>query len=374
MHQWPELAFQEHKTSAFIARELESLGIPCETGIAGTGVVGRLINAHHQSPTVALRADMDALLLHEETGLPFSSQVKGVMHACGHDGHIAMVLGAAALLKENPPDGNVVFIFQPAEEGGAGALEMVKAGVLDGVDAIFGGHIDRHLSVGQIVAEEGANSASTDELDIIVTGRGGHAARPHETVDAVVVASMLVMTLQTIVSRQIDPVHPSVITIGRLCSGTARNVIAERAEIEGTIRTTDEGARQEMITHIKRMTQSMASLYNAHISAVINEGYPPVINTPHESEIARQAIVNIVGKKGITPFKPILGGEDFSYYLQKIPGAFVRLGASREGLENIPSHSPRFDFDEEVLAVGARFFSEVVRLYIDYKRNNREQS
>lgn len=370
IHEWPELAFEEYKTSALIAKELESLGIPYESGVGKTGIVARLNCGNPLAPTVALRADMDALSLVEETGLPFASRVKGRMHACGHDGHVAMLLGAAMLLKKNPPPGNVVFLFQPAEEGGGGAQLMIQAGALNGVDAIFGGHIDLHRQVGEVVAHAGVNSAFTDEIDIIIKGKGGHAARPHETVDAVVVASVLVVTIQTIISRQIDPTHPSVISIGYLCAGSARNVIAEHAEIKGTVRTTDNEIRKEIFTRVKRMTESMAALYGAEIKINVIEGYPPVINTPFESKLAAKAAVKILGLNSIKPLgRPILGGEDFAFFLQHVPGCFLRIGAAKPGHEHLPSHSPRFDFNEEALRIGARCYDEIVRTYIEYKRH-----
>src|SRR3990172_3076834 len=324
IHEWPELAFEEHNTAALIARELDAIGIPYETGIGKTGIVARLDCGNPLAPTVALRADMDALSLVEQTGLPFASKVEGRMHACGHDGHVAMLLGAAMLLKRNPPDGNVVFLFQPAEEGGGGAVHMIKAGALRGVNVVFGGHIDMHLHVGEVVTQAGANSAFTDELDITIKGKGGHAARPHETVDAVVVASVLVVTIQTIISRQIDPTRPTVISIGYLCAGSARNVIAEHALIKGTVRTTDKAIRDEILAKINHMAESMATLYGASISVKITDGYPPVINTPFESDMAKKAAINLLGPNCIKPLcLPILGGEDFAFFLQQVPGCFL---------------------------------------------------
>jgi hippurate hydrolase len=369
IHQYPELAFQEYKTADLIMRELDALGIPYQKNVAQTGVVGRLLCGQPNAPTVALRADMDALKIQEETGLPFGSKIEGLMHACGHDGHIAMALGAAMLLKANPPDGNVIFIFQPAEENGGGARHMVEAGALDGVDAIFGGHIDRHLEIGKIVAHQGVNSAFTDELSITINGKGGHAARPHETVDAIVVASMFVLTLQTIVSRGVDPTRPAVISIGQFCGGTAPNVISDKALLRGTVRTNHNEVRNKILQQINRMAQSMAALYDAEINVDIIEGYPLVINTEAETEIAKQAAINLLGKNGAVPLhRPILGGEDFAFFLQRVPGCFARFGAASPGACNVPSHSSIFDFDEEVLRIGASFYNEVVRLYIQYKR------
>ena len=361
IHQWPELGFKEEKTAELISSALEKLGIKHKTGVALTGVVGKLM-ADERAPTVALRADMDALPVVEETGLPFSSKISGVMHACGHDGHIAIALGAAAILKDNPPDGNVVFIFQPAEESEGGAKPMIEEGALNGVDMIFGGHIETDYNVGEIGIKTGVHTAYTDAFDIKITGKGGHAARPHETVDAILLASKLVMDLQTIISRNIDPLYPAVISIGYLRSGTVNNAIAEEAVLKGTIRTTDESIRLQLIDKIKKMTFSMSTLHDAKIIFTIKPGYPPVINEKKASEFAIHVAEELVGRGKVVELPlPGLGGEDFAYYLREIPGCFVRFGGAIEKHENMPSHSPRFDFDEEVLRVGAAYLSELVR-------------
>jgi len=255
IHQWPELAFKEEKTAELISGALRNLGIKYETHIAQTGVIGRLIT-DEQAPTVALRADMDALPVTEDTGLPFASQNPGVMHACGHDGHIAILLGAAAILKDNPPEGNVVFLFQPAEEGEGGAKPMIEQGALEGVHAIFGGHIERHYPVGEIGIKTGVHTSHTDYFEIRITGKGGHAARPHDAIDAVVIAGQIVVNIQTIISREIDPIYPSVLTIGYMRAGSVYNAIAEKAVLKGTIRTTDELVRIQITDKIKRMAIS----------------------------------------------------------------------------------------------------------------------
>ncbi len=364
VHQYPELAFKEEKTAELIAKKLKKLGIKYQTGIAETGVVGKLI-VDEKAPTVAIRADMDALPVTENTGLPYSSKTPGIMHACGHDGHIAIVLGTAAVLKENPPEGNVVFIFQPAEEEQGGAKPMIEQGVLDGVDIIFGGHIERHYQVGEIGIKAGIHTSHTDAFVIKITGKGGHAARPHLAIDAVLIASQLVVNLQTIISRQIDPIHPSVISIGYLKSGTVDNVIAEKATLKGTIRTTNEYIRAEIIEKIRRLASSMAILYGAEITVEMKPGYPPIVNEESVSKIAVQVAEKLLGKDNTIAIPyPSLGGEDFSYYLQQIPGCFVRYGAAKEGHETASSHSPNFDFDEEALRVGAAYMSELIRFSI----------
>jgi amidohydrolase len=362
IHQWPEPAFEEHKTAEVISEALKKMALWHKTGVAKTGVVARLDAESEGAPTVALRADMDALPIIENTGLSFSSKNQGFMHSCGHDGHIAILMGAAALLKEDPPEGNVVFIFQPAEEGGGGAQHIIEAGVLDGVDMIFGGHIERHLEVGQIGIRKGIETSYTDAIEIKIVGKGGHAARPHETVDAVVIASLLVMSLQTIISRNTDPLNPTVITIGSIHSGTAYNVIADEATLRGTIRSIDDKNRRNVFNKIQRTASSIASLHDAEIKVDINEGYPPIVNPKKGFDIARETAERVVGADNVIVLPhPSMGGEDFAYYLEKIPGCFVRLGGAKKGLENISSHSSYYDFDEEVIRVGSVFMTELVR-------------
>jgi len=361
IHQYPELAFKEVKTAELISNVLSDLGIEHDTGIAQTGVVGRIM-VDSKLPTIALRADMDALPINEDTGLPFASQHPGIMHACGHDGHVAMMLGAAALLKKDPPRGNVVFIFQPAEEGEGGARPMIEEGVLDGVDMIFGGHIERAYQVGEIGIKPGIHTSHTDAFEIRITGKGGHAARPHEAVDAVLVASQLVVNLQTIISRDIDPIYPSVLTVGYLRAGSVYNAIAERAVLKGTIRSTDETVRTHIMEKIRKMVSSFAILNDAEIKVIFREGYPPIINDERATKFALQVAERLVGReRTITIEYPSLGGEDFAYYLQQVPGCFIRFGGAKEGYETGPSHSPRFDFDEEVLRIGTAYMAELVR-------------
>lgn len=371
IHQSPELGFQEKKTVELISGILEKLGIKYKTKIARTGIVGKML-VDKKAPTVALRADMDALPLTEQTGLSFSSKVCGIMHACGHDGHVAMLLGTAAILKKHPPAGNVVFIFQPAEESEGGAKPMINEGVLEGVDMIFGGHIESHYKVGKIGIKRGVHTAYTDAFDIVITGKGGHAAKPHETIDAVLIASKLVMDIQTIISRNVDPLQPAVISIGYINSGTVYNAIAEKAVIKGTIRTIDKSVRTSIIAGLKKMASSLSNLSGAEIVVNVKDGYPPVINEERSCELAVDVAEQLVGKKNIISIPtPTLGGEDFAYYLQKIPGCFIRFGGAIKGKEHMPSHSPRFDFDEEVLKIGAAYLSELVRCAVNKLRKSK---
>ena len=361
IHQYPELANQEHRTQGYIAEKLQELGIACRTEGLHTGVLATLgIPASQETPCVALRADLDALPLDEKTGLSFSSKMPGIMHACGHDGHVAMLLGAAAMLRQVELPGKVVLLFQPAEESGDGALAMIEDGAFAGVQAIFAGHIDRHFNVGQIAAEPGLICAYTDKFEIKVCGRGGHAARPHETIDAIVVASLLVMSIQTLVSREVNPAYPTVVSVGRFSGGSAYNVIAEEAILEGTIRATHPETRSQIIDGLERMVRAMDGLYNAKTTIHFREGLPPVINHPVAARIARKTAKMIVGQESVVKQRhPSLGGEDFAYYLQKVPGCLVRFGAGRPELPNTPAHSPHFDFDEGVLSIGAAFLAQV---------------
>ena len=362
IHKHPELAFEEINTARIITHELQRLNIPFEYDGKGNAVIGSLSSSNQAAPTIALRADMDALPGMENTDLPFSSTIEGKMHACGHDAHVAMLLGAADLLRDNPPNINILLVFQPAEEKGGGARVVIKSGVLKGVNAIFGAHVTHHYKVGEIMVAHGVITAQSDRFTIHVKGKGGHGARPHEATDAVVISGLLIMAMQTLVSREINPVHPSVVTIGTIQAGSAPNVIAEEARLEGSIRTTLPEVRRQLHGGLKRMAKALADLHNADIDVVISEGYPPVVNTHQEAIIARRAACKVVGDKGLMMMDhPSMGSEDFSYYLREIPGCYVRFGARSEEKTYIPLHSSEFDIDESVLKVGAAFFDAVAR-------------
>lgn len=362
IHKWPETAFEEFKTASEICKELDRLGIPYESGLAGTGVVAR-IEGRTPGPVVALRADMDALPIEEKTGLPFSSKNKGHMHACGHDGHVAYMLGAAGMLKRDLPEaGSVIFIFQPAEESGGGAERLVKLGVLKDVRMIFAGHIDRHFDLGDIAIRTDVETSYTDEMEIRIMGKGGHAAYPHETVDAVLVASLFVITLQNIVSRSVSPVNPTVISIGSVHAGSAYNAIADEAVLKGTIRNTDGKTRRHVIARIKKTAAALSALHDAEIIVTVNEGYPPVINNPEAFSLARRTAVELLGEEKVRSlYKPSLGGEDFAYYSREVPGCLVRLGSVGPRTPHAAAHSSHFDFDEEVIRLGAVYFSRLAR-------------
>jgi hippurate hydrolase len=362
IHRYPELAFQEARTAQVIIAELERLGIPYRYDGVGSGVIGELNGAHGSGPAVALRADMDALPIHEATGLPFASEVPGRMHACGHDAHVTMVLGAAALLRADPPPGRVLFVFQPAEEQGNGAQVVMASGALDKVDAIFGGHVGHQYCTGEIMVEVGAITAQTDVFNIRIKGRGGHGARPHEATDAIVVAALLITAIQTLISRETNPFHPSVITIGKIVGGSAANVIAEDVLLEGTLRTTSPEGRRRIVSGLERMAKAAADLHNAKVEVDFQFGCPPVINSPRETELARAAAIKVVGEERLAPMEyPSMGGEDFSFYLEQLPGCYVRFGARQPDQPEIALHNAQFTVDEDVLKVGAMFFEQVAR-------------
>jgi amidohydrolase len=363
LHAHPELSGQEAQTAGTICKFLEELGITHRNGVAGHGVVAD-IPGPAGVPCVVLRADTDALPIQEETGLEFASVHDGVMHACGHDGHTTMLLGAAALLvQEKDLPAPVRLIFQPAEEKGLGAIAMIKEGVLEGAGLIFGGHLDRHYRPGTIVVSEGAVNASSDNFLIEIIGQGAHGARPHESIDAVVVGSLMIMALQTIVSREVDPARPSVVSVGQFHAGTAPNVIAGQAKLEGTVRAQDPAVRRQLLNSIRRIAESIAQLHGAKIHIAVTEGTPPLVNDSEMATLARTAATETVGEGNVLPMKTAnMGGEDFSYYLEKIPGAYVRFGSQVPGREGYPAHSSKFDFDEEALAVGAAYYRSVAKI------------
>jgi hippurate hydrolase len=366
LHRCPELAYREQKTAHVVAEELQYLGIPYQEGVAKTGIIAELggdSSLGGNKPCVALRADMDAIPLDEETGLPFASEHSGVMHACGHDGHMAMLLGAAALLRQVEIPGRVKLIFQPAEESGNGAEKMISAGALEKVQMVFGGHIDIHYPVGEFTVDTGLICSYTDPFTIHVRGKGGHAAWPHETIDSVVVASNLIMSMQTLISREIDPVHPAVVTVGRVEAGTIHNVIAEEAVIDGTVRCTHLETRKRLLNGLNRMIQGAASMSGATIELQLLEGLPAVINDEKATAVAREAAVQVIGEEGVvSQGRPSLGGEDFSFYLNKVPGCMVRFGAGFENGQRGQAHSSQFNFNEDVLEHGASWLARVALL------------
>ncbi len=365
LHRNPEVGFAEHRTAAYICERLAEQRIDYRR-IGATGIIADLGPSAAAVPCVCLRADMDALPVTERTGLPFASARPGVMHACGHDGHVAMLLGAAVLLQRGPQlPGRVRLLFQPAEERGNGAEQMIAAGVLDGVDAIFAGHIDTHYPTGTITVDSGIICAFADLFAIRVIGRGGHAARPHEAGDAIVAAAGLVTSMQNLVSRETDPNRAAVVTIGTFHAGNAANVIAAEAVLEGTVRCTDATTRQRILSGLQRMSKAAEDLYDVRVELSFSERLPAVINDPQLAEIARRAADRVTSAVQVISQGPSsLGGEDFSFYQQQIPGCLVRFGAASTAPCG-PAHSDTFDFDERCLDIGASWLAEVARQWLD---------
>ncbi len=362
LHRYPELSDQEDRTARFISSRLDDLGVAHRKGIGGHGVVAH-IDGRDEGPVVALRADIDALPIQEETGLSFASARDGVMHACGHDGHTAMLLGAAALLRSDPPPYPVRLLFQPAEERGSGAGRMIADGAIEGVAAVFGGHIDINHPVGSLVVTDGPVNAASDYFTIRIEGEMGHAARPHQAVDAVVSGATLVGALQTIVSREINPADPAVLTVGSFHAGTAENVIAGSARLAGTIRTLDPKVRQQVKDALVRVASTVAQLHGCKVETEVREGNPPVVNTPTMTDLARRAATGVVDAMNVIRTQDTnMGSEDFGRYLEIVPGAYIRYGGRLPGAEPFPAHSSRFDFDEGALWVGARWLDAVARL------------
>lgn len=360
LHQHPELSWQERRTHDVICQELTRLGVAHRPNVAGTGVIAD-IPGPPGVPAVALRADTDALAIHEETGLPFASRTAGVMHACGHDGHTSMLLGAASLLAGRTDlPAPVRLLWQPAEEEVDGARALIAEGALAGVGCIFAGHVDRHYPAGTLAVTRGAVNASTDRFHIVLRGQDAHGARPHEAVDAIVIGALLVMSIQTIVSREVDPAHPSVVTVGRFHAGTVHNAIAGVAELEGTIRAQHPAVRAHLKQSVERMAGAVAALHGARADVTIEAGAPPVINDDRAFAHAHAAAARVVGPERVVPLKTAnMGGEDFADYLEHVPGCYIRFGAQVPGRESFPAHSSRFDFDEDAMAIGAAWFVRV---------------
>lgn len=365
-HEHPELSFEEKRTSKLVAEFLKGCGMEVKENVNGHGVIADLIGAQN-GPTIALRADMDALPIQEETGLPYASTVPGVMHACGHDGHTAILMGAAKLLfaQKDKIKGNVRFIFQPAEEvNPGGASGMIREGVLNGVDAVFGLHLWSELPVGTFRTCYGPMMAATDRFQIIIEGKGGHGGMPHKTIDSIVIASQLVMSTQQIISRNIDPLESAVITFGELKSGTAFNVIANKAVLEGTVRSFSPEVRETLQKKLEDLTEGLEKIYGASITIDYQCGYPAVINHEREVDIILDVAQGVFGSENIGIMKPNMVGEDFSYYLKEIPGAFCFVGAGDPSKPVYPHHHPRFHIDEHVLPLAAEWFYQLVMKYL----------
>jgi hippurate hydrolase len=363
LHRYPELSSAEHRTAERLERALALLRPKALTRVAGTGVVARIAGTDPSAPAVALRGDIDALPIQEDTGLPFSSQHPGVMHACGHDVHATWVVGAAVLLTQRPAIGDVVILLQPAEETGRGALAMIEGGALDGVSAVFGGHVDRRFAVGQVVADAGPLAAAADSFELELIGSGAHGARPHEARDPIVAAGALITALQTIVSRRLNPTTPAVVSLGSVHGGTASNVIPGVVTLTGTLRATDPATRALLHREVERIAAGVAAAHGLDVRVAIERGPPPVVNPETPTVWARTAVRTLLGAGSLVPLGIVnLAGEDFAWYLEKIPGCFLRIGAREPNGPVIPAHSPKFYAADEAVFVGAAVLAETARV------------
>jgi len=372
LHQIPELGYEEFETARVIRAELDRLGMGYVAGVPEAPTTTVAWIGDISKPCVALRSDIDALPILEQTGLPYASRTPGRMHACGHDGHTTTLLGTAAVLKamENDLPVCVKFIWQPAEEGGGGGEVLCNAGVLDGrlgpkVSAIFGLHGWPGLKVGVIATRPGALLAATDNFTITFIGRGCHGAFPHAGVDPIVTACEAVLNLQQFVSREIDPVEPAVVTVGKFNAGTATNIIPDEATIEGTARTLSPQARKQIRAAIQRRCEGIAAANNCRLRFEWHDGYPPTINDPAMAAYVANIAKAVVGPdRYFTAPHPSMGGEDFAYYLEAVPGCFFLIGVQPTTASGYPPlHSDRFDFTDDAIAVGIRMFVELVLQY-----------
>jgi amidohydrolase len=373
LHAHPELGFQEVRTARIVADRLGALGYEVATGVGKTGVVGLMSGGRPGEKTVLLRFDMDALPIQEENDVPYRSQTPGVMHACGHDAHVAVGLSVAELLARHREDwgGTLKLMFQPAVEGLGGALAMIADGVLDGpkVDAAFGLHVSSGHPLGRAVVREGALLAAADLFEITVQGRGGHGARPHETIDAVVVAAQIVVALQTIVARGIDPESIGVVTVGSISAGNAGNVIADSALMRGTVRTFDEGQRAAIHRRIDEIARGIAATFGATAEVRRTFGTDVTVCAPAETALVHAAAAEVLGEEQINTTFRTTGGEDFSAVLSRVPGNFFFIGgrSDERGL-NFPHHNPRFDIDEVCMPLGAAILCDAAVRYLEGRR------
>jgi len=371
IHQHPELGFKERITAAAIAAKLTEWKIPHQIGIAQTGIVA-MIQGHKTSfrlKTLAIRADMDALPIQEANDVPYKSQHDGVMHACGHDGHVAIALMTAYYLSQHQNDfaGMVKIIFQPAEEGPGGAKPMIEAGVLKNpdVDAIIGLHLWNNLPLGTIGVRSGALMAGVELFSLTIQGKGGHGAMPHQTVDSIVLGSQIVTALQTIVSRSVNPIESAVVTVGEFHAGTAKNVIADTATLSGTVRYFNPDLADFFQQRIEAIVSGICASYGATYKLDYVKLYPPTINDPKITDLVRAVATDLVETPlGIVPECQTMGGEDMSFFLQQVPGCYFFLGsANPERSLAYPHHHPRFDFDETALPTGVEMFVRCVEKY-----------
>jgi hippurate hydrolase len=367
IHRHPELAFEEHRTAELVASRLEAWGYDVHRGLGGTGVVGTLKRGNSQR-RLGLRADMDALPIQETTGAEWASSKPGLMHACGHDGHTAMLLAAAQTLAHDTTwDGTLHLIFQPAEEGGGGAVRMMQDGLFDvfPCDAVFAMHNMPGVPAGHFVFRDGAAMASSDYVTIQVHGTGGHGAMPHRSADPLVAAASIVMALQTVVSRNVDPLHTAVVTVGAMHSGQANNVIPALATLELSVRALDADVRQLLEHRIKALVAAQAESFGVRAEVTWKPGYCVLVNALNETNFARQVAMNMVGAERVTLQGPaITGSEDFAFMLEKIPGSYLLIGnGDGDSAGACMVHNPGYDFNDDNIEIGARYWVNLTQAF-----------
>ncbi|GLC87986.1 M20 family metallopeptidase [Lysinibacillus piscis] len=367
LHQHPELSFEEVQTPAYIAAFHRALGHEVREHVGERGVVA-VLRGGKQGKTVALRADFDALAIQEENDVPYKSQEDGKMHACGHDGHTATLLGLARAFNTMKEDiaGNIVFIHQHAEElAPGGAKAMIEDGCLEGVDVIFGTHLWAPTPLGKILVRDGAIMAAADRVEITIHGKGGHGAEPHHSIDAVVLAAQFIVNAQQLVARRVDPLKSAVISFGHFEAINPFNVIAERATLLGTVRTFDESIRNQLEKELAAVLQANCMAFGASFDYRYVRGYPPVYNHKKETDFVAQLAVDVPGVSDVITCPPMMIGEDFAYYLEKVPGTFFFTGAKNPAWEMAyPHHHPRFDFDERAMVIAAKLLGKATWHYL----------
>jgi len=367
LHQNPELSFKESNTSKFIAEKLRSFGLKVREGVGGNGVIG-VIEGGKPGKTIAFRADFDALPIHDEKEVSYKSKLDGVMHACGHDGHTASLLGVAKTLSKHSKhlNGKVVLLFQHAEEKPPGGAKlMIEDGALDGIDVVFGGHLATEIQIGNIATRVGPVMASVDAFKITLQGRGGHGARPHETIDTIAIGSELISHLQQIVSRRINPVEPAVVTIGSFHAGNAFNIIADSAEIEGTVRALSPEVRKKIEDEIRAILEGIKEADHINYTLDYLNGYPVLVNHKEEATLIESIVKKTMSPDSFVEKTISLGAEDFAYYLEVSPGAYFHVGARNERQETqFPHHHPQFDFDEKALLDLGNIFLQLTNHYL----------
>ncbi|MFD1065853.1 M20 metallopeptidase family protein [Oceanobacillus locisalsi] len=367
MHQNPELSFQEVHTAAYIEEKLKSFGLDVQKNIGGNGLIS-VLEGSEPGKKIALRADFDALPIEDEKETPYKSTNPGVMHACGHDGHTAALLGVAKVLSQYTEKlkGSIVFVFQPAEETPPGGAKfMIEEGILDDVDYVFGAHLASDIPLGKAAVGEGRRMAAVDKFAIDIKGQGGHGARPHESKDSLVIGTSVVEALQKIVSRQIDPLQSAVVTIGVFHAGNAFNVIPDTVRIEGTVRTFEPEVRDKVENEIRSILDGITAAFHATYELDFLRGYPALFNHKAETDVASDLFEDTFGKENVVELATVMGAEDFSYFLEEKPGTYFRIGSRNEDeATHYPHHHPRFDIDERALVNIEKAFASIIHHYL----------